>query len=182
MDRSDAPDTVQRYLDRALGADQRTIARVRLRQQGELRADVAQARWLSFSAREIVDAMRIGFQWDARVRLLPLIHLHVRDAYRDGAGAAGVRVLSVVPVAAERDNAQLNAAALLRFLAEAPWYPSALVPSNQLRWVAKDERCAIATLADHGNLATLEFRFDASGDVAASTPTRGRAGPLRATR
>ena len=35
---------------------------------------------------------------------------------------------------------------LMRFLAEAAWYPTALLPSQGVRWQGADERSAFATL------------------------------------
>jgi hypothetical protein len=59
----------------------------------------------------------------------------------------------------------MNAGALHRFLAEAVWYPWALVPGDALRWAPLDERRAQATLTCGATTVTLEFRFAGSGEV-----------------
>jgi hypothetical protein len=57
------------------------------------------------------------------------------------------------------DRPELNAGALQRFLGEAIWLPTALLPSSRLTWQARDERSAYATLVDGPTRATLLFEF-----------------------
>jgi hypothetical protein len=51
----------------------------------------------------------------------------------------------------------------MRWFAEAAWYPTALLPSQGVRWQAVDDRSANATLADGPLELSLLFRFDAAG-------------------
>lgn len=61
------------------------------------------------------------------------------------------------------------------FLAESAWLPTALLPSENLKWSAIDDRRASATLTDSGTTVSLEFRFnDESEIVEVFTPARFR--------
>jgi hypothetical protein len=51
----------------------------------------------------------------------------------------------------------------LRYFAEMAWYPTALLPSQGVRWEAVDDRSAKATLVDGPLTLTLLFRFDDDG-------------------
>jgi hypothetical protein len=86
--------------------------------------------------------------------------------------------MSLVTVASDAGTPQMNSGSLHRFLAEAVWYPSALVPSDTLRWSGIDDGRALATLTHGGTTVSLEFRFNPAGDVAGIyTPARwGRFG------
>jgi hypothetical protein len=161
----DLPAPVVRYLQRALGTEARPIAELRIEQTGTLRTSPDSQRWLRFDAVQQVLPQLRQFDWDARVRLAPLLHLRVRDAYAQGIGQGRVHLWSWLKLAAERDLPELNCAALHRFLAEAPWYPSALLPSAGVQWSAIDEAHACATLADGSNTVSLVFGFAANGDV-----------------
>lgn len=77
----------------------------------------------------------MGFVWDARVRIAPLLHIHVRDAYADGEGNGAVSLLSAITVAEKRGGTTLNAGELYRYLAEGVWYPTALLPPAGVRGV-----------------------------------------------
>jgi len=105
--------------------------------------------------------------------MLPLLHLNVRDGYADGVGSGEVRLLSAITVASDRDNPEINAASLHRYLAEAVWYPTALLPSAGVRWSPIDDSRALATLSDRGNTVSLEFRFSEVGE-ATTVYTSGR--------
>jgi len=64
---------------------------------------------------------------------------------------------------------------LLRFLAEAVWYPTALLPSQGVFWEAAGDRAARATLTDGDCCATLLFSFNGLGLVeGVPTPWQGR--------
>ena len=51
------------------------------------------------------------------------------------------------------------------FLAKAIWSLTALLPSERLRWSTIDDNKECATLTAHGVTVSLEFRFNAEGEV-----------------
>ena len=69
----------------------------------------------------------------------------------------------------------MNSGALHRYLAEAVWYPTALLPSAALSWEPIGSNKARATLTDHNSSVALEFGFN-SDDEVASIYTPGRWG------
>lgn len=166
------PPPVTRYLRRAL-PERRAIRVVRMRQAGRLRTDVRSERWMPFEAEHTAAPQAIGFVWNARVQVAPLMHVAVRDAYVTGEGLGHVSLLSALPVSAARGTPEMNSGSLHRFLAEAVWYPTALLPGPNLRWTALDAGRALATLTDHGVSVSLEFRFTETGEVSGIyTPSR----------
>jgi hypothetical protein len=169
----DVPASVARYLCLVLGQDQPLIRLAHFEQVGTLRTGVTTERWMSFEASHTVAPAAIGFLWNARVSVAPLLYLRVRDALLSGHGSGQVSVFSLVTVASARDRLELNSGALHRFLAEAVWYPTALLPSSKLRWRAINDRTAGATLTDHGIAVSLDFRFNSAGEVESIyTPAR----------
>jgi hypothetical protein len=106
-----------------------------------------------------------GFLWDARVGATSGIHLQVLDSLVDGRGAGQVSLLSAIRIASDGGTPEMNSGALHRFLAEAVWSPTALLPSERLRWSAIDANMACATLTAKGVTVSLEFRFNAAGEV-----------------
>jgi hypothetical protein len=59
----------------------------------------------------------------------------------------------------------MNSGALHRYLAEAVWYPTALLPSTYLHWSPIDDTKALASLTDSGITVHLEFSFNDDGEV-----------------
>lgn len=63
----------------------------------------------------------------------------------------------------------------MRFLAEAAWYPTALLPRQGVRWEPIDGRTARATLDDGGLSLSMTFHFGADGLIEAiRADSRGR--------
>ena len=121
-------------------------------------------RSLSFTASHVAGPGTPRFVWRAQVRVLPLVHLSVVDSLADGVGSGRVSLLGIKLAGAE-GTPEMHSGALYRYLAEAVWYPTALVPSERLKWTPIDEHKALATLTDRGTAVSLEFRFGATGEV-----------------
>jgi hypothetical protein len=166
------PAPVSRYLRWALQTENH-IQEVRIRQVGTLRTDVRSERWMPFEAEHIVVVPATGFVWNARVSVAPLLHVRVRDSLIGGRGAGQVSLLSAFTVSADAGTPEMSSGSLHRYLAEAVWYPTALLPGPKLQWSAIDATRALATLTDRRVSVSLEFRFADTGEVTGIyTPAR----------
>ena len=165
LDRFDLPAPVVSYFQHVLGKETRPIRVARLIETGTLRTDINQDRWIPFTATQVI-VPQAGFVWDARVRIAPAVSIRVCDSFVDGAGASRVSLFSV-PIAGDADRPEVNSASLLRYLAEAVWYPTALLPADSLEWTALSDRKALATLTTAGLTVSLEFWFSDTHEVAA---------------
>jgi hypothetical protein len=85
------------------------------------------------------------------------------------------KILSLVPLVDASAKAELNAGALQRYLAEAVWFPTALLPGEAMKWSAIDSSRALATLSDSGATVSMEFQFNNAGEITGVfTPGRYR--------
>jgi Family of unknown function (DUF6920) len=169
------PPPVQRYLRAALTDGQPMVAAVRIAHAGTFNMSEAGEQWKPFTSTQRVITRRPGFDWDARITLLPGLPVRAHDAYLAGGGLLHATLLGLVTLAELHGTPALAQGELMRYLAEAPWYPTALLPSQGVRWEAVDDASARATLADGGTSATLLFRFEASGLVGSvRAEARGR--------
>ena len=117
------------------------------------------------TATQVFSARPAGFVWDARIQMAPHVPVHVRDAYLAGAGSMLGKVLGLVPVLDVHDIPEMAAGALQRYLVEAVWFPTALLPSQGVQWAPVSESAARATLTDGKTAVSLEFRFNAEGEI-----------------
>lgn len=169
-----APAPVRRYLALALGPGQRAVRRARLEHAGEFAARAGQ--WKPFTSVQHVAADPPGFVWDARFSMAPLpLAVRVRDSYVGGVGSMRAAVGALVPVGGQEGTPEVAASALWRYLAEAVWFPTALLPGERLAWTPVDDTTARATLSDRGVTAVADFHFGAGGEVVRVTGTRYRA-------
>lgn len=162
---ADLPPPVVRYFRHVLTDGQAFIAFARTQQTGELRTDTTTEQWSQFSASHTVVPPATGFLWDARIRAPLATHVRVIDSYIDGVGSGRVSLLSALAVASEAGVPELNSGALHRYLAEAVWYPTALLPQSGVVWSAIDDDSARATLTVRDTTVSLEFRFNELDEV-----------------
>ena len=155
------PAPVQRYFRAALTDGQAIVTAVSIRHAGTFIMSATAEQWKPFTSQQRVLTRRPGFVWDARVMMFPGVPVHVHDAYIAGAGLLHGAVLGLVTVVDMADTPELARGELMRFFAEAAWYPTALLPSQGVRWEAVDDSSANATLSDGPLTLKLLFRFNA---------------------
>jgi hypothetical protein len=177
------PPVVQRYLRTALKEGQPMVTAVSVRHSGSMNMSETSERWKPFISEQRVIMQRPAFDWNARIAMLPGMEVRVHDAYVAGDGilrAAVFGLFTVADVSGTRDMAEGE---LMRFFAEAVWYPTALLPSQGVHWAAADGRSAHGTISDGDIELTLLFSFnddglvetihaDARGRLVSGTPVR----------
>lgn len=157
------PAPVQRYFRAALKEGQPIIATVTLELAGTFNLSATGEQWKPFTSRQRVVTCRPGFLWDAQVSMLPGLAVRVVDSYIAGEGLLRAAILGLFTVADIQGGGEIARGELMRFFAEAAWYPTALLPSQGVRWEAVDDNSAHATLVDGPLALTLLFRFNDAG-------------------
>lgn len=169
------PAPAARYLALALKPGQAPLAGARVRQVGHMDLSDGQAAWTPLRSRQTVQIARPGFVWDARLRMSPLVHVRACDAYAAGKGFLRASLLGLIPLADAADTPTLAHGELLRWLAEAVWYPTALLPGGAVTWTARDEASALLTVRDGDLQAALVMHFGTDGlPTHLLAPDRGR--------
>jgi len=169
------PAPVQRFFQTALKEGQPIVAAVSVEHAGTFNMGETAEQWKPFTSTQRVVTRRPGFDWDGRVAMMPGLQVHVHDAYITGEGILHASVLGLLSMVNLRGTGELAQGELMRFFAEAAWYPTALLPSQGVRWDAVDDRSSRATLKDGDFTLTLLFRFNEDGLIeTVSAEARGR--------
>jgi hypothetical protein len=157
------PPPVARYFAFALSPEQRIIAGAHLRFTGTFAAKPNA--WAPFTAEQEVRAVPPGFVWDARIAMMPVAAVRVRDSYVLGEGAMRAAAAAIIPVVNQHGTPEMAAASLQRFLAEAVWLPTALLPREGLSWSAIDDTSARVALTDGPTTVSLDVTFGPRGEI-----------------
>jgi hypothetical protein len=157
------PPPVQRYFRTVLRDGQPIVTAVRVEQAGTINLSASGEQWKPFTARQRVVTRRPGFVWDAAVQFAPGVTVHVHDAYVAGEGVLEPSVMGLYALSRLRSGGALGEGELMRYFAEAAWYPTALLPSQGVRWQAVDDRTANATLTDGPLSVTMRVGFNDAG-------------------
>lgn len=170
------PAPVQRWFGLVLPREPRIIATARLEHVGVFNLQPVGERWRRFRSTQLVTTAPRGFLWDAAIAALPGVQVLVHDGYVVGEGILTASLQGLAPLADERGPGELARGELLRWLAEAVGWPTALLPGRGVQWTPVDAQRATATLRDAGHEVALEFEFGDDGMVAAvRCAGRGRA-------
>jgi hypothetical protein len=170
------PAPVGRYFRAVLRDGQPMVSGVRVRHTGTFNlGEGAEDNWKPFTSDQKVVTQRPGFDWDARIAMMPGLPVRAHDSYVAGEGTLHASLLGLFTVADQRGTDDMAEGELMRFFAEAAWYPTALLPSQGVRWVAVDESSAHATLTDGDISITMLFTFNEQGLIeTARAESRGR--------
>jgi len=169
------PAPVQRYFRAVLKDGQRMVEAVTVEHSGTFNLGETADEWKPFTSRERVITNRPGFVWDARVAMRRGLTVRVHDAYVGGEGILHASLFGLFSLVDLHGTPEVAQGELMRFLAEAAWYPTALLPSQGVRWEAVDDTSAKATLTDGEITVTLLFRFNDEGLIeSAYAEARGR--------
>jgi hypothetical protein len=156
------PACVRKWLDGSGIVGKERISTVRLRQKGMMRPDPS-GPWKPFHAEQVLTVDKPSFVWKAGMPFLPLVGMTARDKYEDGRGNMLVKLMSFIPVADARGK-EIDQGAMLRFLAETVWFPSAAL-CDYIAWEEVDSTSARATMTYGGVTASGVYRFGPNGDV-----------------
>ena len=157
------PAPVQRYFRAVLTDGQPIIAAATIEMAGTINMLATAEQWKPFTSRQRVVTRRPGFLWDAQVVMFPGVPVRVEDSYIAGQGQLIAKLLGLFTVADARGGGELARGEFMRYFAEAAWYPTALLPSQGVQWVAVDDASAHATIVDGPITLTLLFRFNEAG-------------------
>jgi len=151
------------------------VAAASLEQTGTFNMSETGEKWKPFTSTQRVIVHRPGFDWEARSQIAPVLAVKVHDAYIAGEGILHASLFGLVSLAKLRGTPEAAQGELMRFLAETPWYPTALLPSQGVQWEAEDDTSAKATLTDGETRVTMLFRFDENGLIESGrAEARGR--------
>ncbi len=151
------PAPVARYFRIALTLGQPLIEAASIEHSGTFNMDEQGNQRKPFTSTQRVITRRPGFDWDGHIALMPGVPVRVHDAYVAGEGILHAALFGLIPLVNLRSTGDVAEGELMRFLAEAVWYPTALLPSQGVRWEPVDERSARATLIDGAITVTLLF-------------------------
>lgn len=169
------PLPVQRYFRAVLRDGQPMIATARITHEGTFNMSETGERWKPFTSRQRISTKRPGFVWDGRIAMAPGLPFRVHDAYVAGEGILHAAALGLVNVMNLRSTPEVARGELMRYIAEAPLVPTALLPGAGVTWTGIDDTTAEVTVVDGSVSVTLQLRFTPEGLIDTVTAkARGR--------
>ena len=158
------PVPVQRYFKYSLKEGQHYISYVKLKHEGQFRQNENQ-KWMPIKGEEYFSIEKPGLVWVGKIQLLPFIWITGLDEYVEGKGNFQIKLMSFVTIVDAPKGRELDSGELMRWLGEAPLFPTALLPSDYLHWQEIDLNSARAVVKFAGLTVSLIFYFNEKGEI-----------------
>ena len=155
------PSVVQRWLIKSGVVGRERVNTVHLKQKGMIRQKPG-GMWMPMQAEQCITANAPGFIWNGTMGN-SFITINGRDKYMNGKGSMLIKVMSTIPIG-NSSGEQMNQGAMMRFLAEITWLPSAAL-NDYLQWEYVNDTTAHATMTNGNQKVSGLFYFDEEGDV-----------------
>lgn len=155
---SDLPTPVQRYFRHVLKPGQPYLRSARLQHNGQFKTDLEKD-WMSITGDEYFLADKPAYIWIGKTTWFSAC-----DQYVAGKGSLTVRLLSAFPIL-RGAGPSFDQGELLRWLAEAVWFPTSLLPGGPAVWSPIDDNSATLTLTDHGQTVSCQMYFNKQGEI-----------------
>jgi hypothetical protein len=164
--RTDLPPEVAQLATR-LGANSANPSQfIDLRQSGTMWFK-PKGRPLRFTAQQRIGTSNSGFVWRAKIG--PFGMTRVVDAFVTGRGFLEARLFGVVRVAQIDGTAALNQGEGLRYLAELPLNPDAILFDHALTWTVDGPRTITVATGQGAARAEIAFELDDAGLILAAS-------------
>jgi len=156
------PEPVEKFLRYTQIIGKERIQTVRLRMKGKIRLKPKQ-KWMALKAEEYYSIDPPSFVWLGRIFPFPPLSVAARDRYCSGKGSMKIKLLSLF-TAADEKGIDMDEAALVRYVNEMMWFPTAYLNDN-IKWEPVDSRTAKVTIADQGLEVSAVCHFNERGEM-----------------
>jgi len=150
----------------------RSVRAIKATERGEMRGSPT-ARWIPFTAEEVIETGRSSFRWDARYRGGSMGLITLTDAYEEGHGRLVVKLGGVIPVqkvlGPEADKGELQ-----RYFASILLCPPILLNHGSLEWTAAGPLTLSVGDRNDQTGATLDLEISEEGRPIACRADRPR--------
>lgn len=152
------PEPVQRYFRKVLREGQPLIGSVRLRHTGEFRT-AANKKWMPIAGEEYFTVAKPGMVWKGKTKLFTAY-----DSFLSGKGRLEVFLFSFLRIV-NGQGYKYSQGEMLRWLGEAAWFPTALLPGENLKWTAIDANTAKLSYKYHRVSGFYIVSFSKTGEI-----------------
>ena len=140
---ADLPEPLQRSFKHVLKDGQPYLSYVRLKHNGQFKTGVDKD-WVSITGEQYFATQKPGFIWKGTTS-----RFTARDMYLANKGRLIVTLFSLINVVNGKGE-QYNQGELLRWLSESVWFPTNLLPNENLHWSPIDKYTAKITFKYNG--------------------------------
>jgi len=150
----------------------RTVRAIRATERGEMRMS-PDAKWISFTAEEVIEATRSSFRWVAKLGGSRFGFITVTDAYEEAHGRLVVKLGGMIPTT-RLAGPELDQGELQRYLASVALCPPMLLNNRSLEYATAGPGTLRLWDREDPTNATIDMEIGEDGRPAACRAIRPR--------
>jgi len=155
------PANVQKWLIKSGIIGTEKAHTVHLKQKGMMRQK-PEGKWSPMEAEQCITTDLPGFIWNGTMGG-SFMRINGRDKYVNGKGNMLIKIMSTIPIN-NSSGEEIDQGAMMRFLAEIVWSPSAAL-NDYIQWTYINDTTANATMTNGKRTVSGFFYFDYEGDI-----------------
>lgn len=152
------PEPVRRYFSHVLSEGQLYIRNVRLLHNGQFKTGLDKD-WVAIKGEQYFTTDKPGFIWKGKTNMFT-----ARDMYLADKGRLVVSLFNMFRIV-DGHGEKFDQGELLRWLAESVWFPTNLLPSERIQWVAIDDTTARLIFTYQGLTVDYIVTFNSIGEI-----------------
>lgn len=152
------PEPVQRYFKHVMKEGQPYISYVRLTHNGQFKTD-PRKEWVNIEGEQYFTTEKPGFIWEGSTAMFT-----ARDMYILGKGRLVVSLFSLFKIA-DGQGEKYDQGELLRWSGESVWFPTNLLPNENLQWTPVDDQTAQLNFKHNGLSLSYMVSFNSVGEI-----------------
>lgn len=158
------PAPVQKYFRFAIDEGVNKPRFVRLKQSGQFKTNL-NAEFKDLTADQYAISHQPGFIWSGDITFAKLIWVRGIDTYFNSEGSLLIKFMSGITISKESGK-EISQAQVVRWLLEGVWYPSAFLPSENLKWSEVDSTSAKILFKENDIEISVHVFFNENGSIA----------------
>ncbi|MCB9207582.1 MAG: hypothetical protein H6611_09810 [Ignavibacteriales bacterium] len=160
---SDKPKLLQKYFSKVVNDNSYVPNFISLNQSGEFKTDV-NSEWLPIKASEYFTIKKPNFLWQSEIKNSKFFWVKAIDSYLNGTGNMLIKINSSITIA-DSWGIELDKSGLFRYLSESVFFPTSLLPSENLEWNILDSNIAEIKYKDGDNSVVAKFYFSEDSTI-----------------
>lgn len=157
------PAPVQKYFRFAIKEGTAKPRFVRIKQSGKFKTNVG-AEFKDLTAVQYSISSEPGFIWSGDINFADVIWIRGIDTYFEDTGSLLIKFMSGITISNESGE-EVAQAQVVRWLLEGLWYPSALLPSENLSWSPIDSTSAEIKFKKNNIEINVLVSFNEDGSI-----------------
>lgn len=152
------PEPVKRYFNHIFVDNQAYISYVRLRHNGQFKTDINK-KWTPIKGEQYFTIEKPGFIWKGETSLFT-----ARDFYIANKGRLIVTLFSLLNIV-DGQGKEFDEGEFQRWLSESVWFPTNLLPSKHLKWIAINKHSAKLLFIHNEKSVEFVVSFNSIGEI-----------------